>query len=413
MNKELEVLKSHWQREKDLITKIRNIKEQTEKLKIEEAEYQKQAQLDKVAQIRYGKIPKFDEELKELNQRLTQLQKSRKMLKEEVDEEDIAEIVAKWTRIPVSRLIEGEIEKLIRMEEELRKRVVGQDEAVRLVSDCLRRARSGLADSNRPLGSFMFLGPTGVGKTELVKTLAWFLFNSEHNLVRIDMSEYMEKFSVSRLIGAPPGYVGYEEGGQLTEAVRRKPYSVILFDEIEKAHPEVFNILLQVLDEGRLTDSQGRVVNFRNTVIIMTSNIGSEYFIDPTVTRKNVEESIRREIRKHFRPEFLNRLDEIIVFNHLTIGNINDIVGFQFNILKERLRHKNIEVELSPAAAEFLSDRAFSPEYGARPVKRIIQKFIVSPLSIKILNNEFKRSDKIVIEERNKDIVFVLSKKGD
>ncbi|MCK4810076.1 MAG: ATP-dependent chaperone ClpB, partial [Candidatus Omnitrophica bacterium] len=406
LNKELEVLKSHWQKEKDLITKIRNIKEQTEKLKIEEVECQKQAQLDKVAQIRYGKIPKLNEELEELNQGLNQLQKTMKMLKEEVDEEDIAEIVAKWTRIPVSKLMEGEVEKLIRMEEELKKRVVGQDEAMRLISDCIRRARSGLADPNRPLGTFMFLGPTGVGKTELVKTLAGFLFNSEHNLIRIDMSEYMEKFSVSRLIGAPPGYVGYEEGGQLTEAVRRKPYSVLLFDEIEKAHPEVFNVLLQVLDEGRLTDSQGRVVNFRNTVIIMTSNIGSEYFADPTATRKSIEEKIRREIKKYFRPEFLNRLDEIIIFNHLNMENIKDIVGFQFDILKERLSSKNIEIELTSEAREFLGERGFSPEYGARPIKRLIQKLVINPLSREILQGKFKERDKVSVGLEDKNIIF-------
>ena len=406
LNKELEVLKQHWQKEKELITKIRRIKEEIEELKIESMEYQKQAQLDKVAQIRYGKIPQLNQELEGLNKKLGELQKTKKMLKEEVDEEDIAEIVSKWTGIPVARLMEGEIERLLKMEKELKKRVVGQDEAIRLISDCIRRARSGLADPNRPLGSFLFLGPTGVGKTELAKTLAWFLFDSEYNLIRIDMSEYMEKFSVSRLIGAPPGYVGYQEGGQLTEAVRRRPYSVILFDEIEKAHPEVFNLLLQVLDEGRLTDSQGRIVNFKNTVIIMTSNLGSEYFSDPTVTKKSIEERIKVELKRYFRPEFLNRLDEVIIFNRLTIENIKDIVEIQFNMLKERLKDKKIDLELTPQAKEFLAEKGFSPEYGARPIKRTIQKLIVDPLSKKILEGIFKENDTVLIDVKNKEMVF-------
>jgi ATP-dependent Clp protease ATP-binding subunit ClpB len=406
LNEELKVLMSRWQREKELITKIRKIKQDIENAKFEAIEYQKQAQLDKVAEIRYGRIPQLNEELNKLNKEQNLLQKSGRMLKEEVDEEDIAEIVSKWTGIPVSKLMEGEVQKLLKMEEALKKRVVGQDEAIRLISDCIRRARSGLADPNRPLGTFLFLGPTGVGKTELAKTLAWFLFDSERNLVRIDMSEYMEKFSVSRLIGAPPGYVGYEEGGQLTEAVRRRPYSVLLFDEIEKAHPDVFNLLLQVFDEGRLTDSQGRVVNFRNTVIIMTSNIGSEYFSDPTITVKGVEQKIRLELKKHFRPEFLNRLDEIIIFDRLNLDHIKEIVDIQFNILKERLKDKNIEANLSEAARQFLADKGFSPEYGARPLKRILQKLVIDPLSVKILNNEFKEGSKILVDLEGRDIVF-------
>jgi len=406
IEEELARLNEHWQKEKRLITRIREIKETIEKLKIEAIDYQKQAQLDKVAEIRYGKIPQLTKELETLNKELSEIEKDRKMLKEEVDEEDIAEIVSRWTHIPVSKLMEGEISKLLRMEEELKKRVVGQDEAIKLISDCIRRARSGLADPNRPLGSFLFLGPTGVGKTELAKTLAWFLFDSERNLIRIDMSEYMEKFSVSRLIGAPPGYVGYEEGGQLTEKVRRQPYSVVLFDEIEKAHPEVFNLLLQVLDEGHLTDSQGRLINFKNTVIIMTSNIGSEYFSDITATKKAIEEKIKMELRRHFRPEFLNRLDEIIVFNHLTMENIKEIVQIQFNFLKGRLEGKKIEIELTEEAKEFLAERGFSPEYGARPLKRTIQKLVIDPLSIKILNGEFKEGDKIVVKLKERKIVF-------
>jgi len=406
LKEELDKEKGQWQKEKNLITKISGIKKEIENLKSKAADYQKQALLDKVAEIRYGNIPKLEEELKVLNKQLAEIQESKKMLKEEVDEEDIAEIVSRWSGIPVSKLMEAEVDKLIRMEEELSKRVVGQSEAINLISSCVRRARSGLADPNRPLGSFMFLGPTGVGKTELAKTLAQFLFNTENNLIRIDMSEYMEKFSVSRLIGAPPGYVGYEEGGQLTEAVRRKPYSVILFDEIEKAHPEVFNLLLQILDEGHITDSKGKVVNFKNTVIIMTSNIGSEYFRDPTVTMKGVAEKIKAELKKHFRPEFLNRMDEIIIFNRLALADIAKIVDIQFDILKERIKDKHIDITLSDKAKSMLADKGFSPEYGARPIKRTIQKLIIDPLSMKILKGDFKEGDTIKVSVKDNAIVF-------
>ncbi|MCK9614160.1 MAG: ATP-dependent chaperone ClpB [Candidatus Omnitrophica bacterium] len=406
LNKELNALREHWRKEKELITKIRNIKEEIEDLKLKSSEFQKQALLDKVAEIRYGKIPKLTQELEGLNAQLAAFQKKEKMLKEEVDEEDIAEVVSRWTGIPVTSLMEEEVTKLIKMEEELKKKVVGQDNAIELISNCIRRARSGLSDPNRPLGSFLFLGPTGVGKTELAKTLAWFLFNSEHNLIRIDMSEYMEKFSVSRLIGAPPGYVGYEEGGQLSEQVRRRPYSVILFDEIEKAHPDVFNILLQILDEGRLTDSQGRVVNFKNTVIILTSNIGSEYFNDLSVSVKGLEEKLKLEVKKYFRPEFINRLDEIIIFNRLNLDGIKKIVDIQMNVLKERLKDKKIEIELTQSAREFLADRGFSPEYGARPLKRVMQKLMIDQLSSKIIQGSFKENDKIMIDVKNRQIVF-------
>ena len=409
LNKQLKDKKEQWQKEKDLILRIRKVKEEIEHLKLKAIEFQKNAQLDKVAEIRYGKIPQLSKELEELNKKLAESQKKAKMLKEEVDEEDIAQIVSKWTGIPAHRLMEEEVKKLLRMEEELKKRVVGQDEAIQLISDCVRRARSGLSDPNRPLGSFLFLGSTGVGKTETAKTLAWFLFNSENNLIRIDMSEYMEKFSVSRLIGAPPGYVGYEEGGQLTEKVRRQPYSVILLDEIEKAHPEVFNLLLQVLDEGRLTDSQGRMVNFKNTVIIMTSNIGSEYFNDFTLTKKTIEEKIKMKLREHFRPEFLNRLDEIIIFNSLGLAQIKKIVDIQIEILKERLKEKKIDLELTSKAKEFIADRGYSPEYGARPLKRAIQKLIINPLSVKLIAGEFKEQDVVLVDVENKNLVF---KKG-
>jgi len=406
LNKELGVLKEHWQKEKDFITQIQKAKEDIEKLKTQGFDLEKSGELQKVAEIRYGEIPALTGQLEDLNKKLAVVQKQNKMLKEEVDEEDIAQIVSRWTGIPVSSLMEEEVKRLLRMEGELKKRVVGQDETIQLVSDCVRRARSGLADPLRPLGTFLFLGPTGVGKTELAKTLAWFLFNSEHNLIRIDMSEYMEKFSVSRLIGAPPGYVGYEQGGQLTEKVRRKPYAVILFDEIEKAHPDVFNILLQILDEGRLTDSRGRAVNFKNTLVILTSNIGSEYFNDPEAKKPAIEKNLRQELKRHFRPEFLNRLDEIIIFNSLGLESIKSIVAIQMKILKERLQDQKIEVELTFQAREFLAEKGFSPEYGARPLKRTLQRLIINPLSAKIIAGEFKEGDKIRIDVQNRKIVF-------
>ena len=409
LNKELTVKKEHWQKEKDLISQIRKLKEDIENLKLEANDYQKRGELGKVAEIRYGKIPSLDKQFEDLNKKLIDIQKKEKMLKEEVDEEDIASIVARWTGIPASRLMEEEVRKLLRMEDELKKRVVGQDQALEMISDCIRRSRSGLSDPNRPLGSFLFLGPTGVGKTETVKALAEFLFNSEHNMIRIDMSEYMEKFSVSRLIGAPPGYVGYEEGGQLTEKVRRKPYSVVLLDEIEKAHPDVFNILLQVLDDGRLTDSQGRVVNFKNTVIIMTSNIGSEYFNDISLKIPAIEEKIKLKLKEHFRPEFLNRLDEIIFFNRLDLAQIKDIVDIQMKILTQRLFEKRITVKLTPSARDLIADKGFSPEYGARPLKRTIQKLIIDPLSKEMIGGKFKEGDSITIDVRGKDIVFKKS----
>ncbi len=406
LSNELAIQKVHWQKERDIITKIRKVNEEIEILKNQCVDLEKEANLAKVAEIRYGAIPNLSKELNSLNEKLVEVQKNVKMLKEEVDEEDIAQIVARWTGVPVSRLMEEEVKKLIVMEEELKTRVVGQDKAIQLISDCIRRSRSGLADPNRPLGSFLFLGPTGVGKTELARTLAWFLFNSEHHLVRIDMSEYMEKFSVSRLIGAPPGYVGYDEGGQLTEKVRRQPYSIVLFDEIEKAHSDVFNILLQVLDEGTLTDSQGRQVNFKNTVIILTSNIGSEFFNNFETTKSAIEKNLKLELKKHFKPEFLNRLDETIIFNTLSLDNIKYIADIQIDILKERLKERNIEINITPRGREFISEKGFSPEYGARPLKRKIQKLLINPLSVKIIQNEFKDGDKITIDVKNRLFVF-------
>ena len=406
LNEELNIKKNHWQNEKGLISRIRKTNESIEELKNQSIDFQKQAQLQKVAEIRYGKIPQLIRELGGLNKKLAEVQKNEKMLKEEVDEEDIAQIVSSWVGIPVSRLMEEEVRKLLRMEEELKKRVVGQNEAIRLVSDCIRRARSGLGDPNQPLGSFLFLGPTGVGKTELAKSLAWFLFNNEQNLVRLDMSEYMEKFSLSRLIGAPPGYVGYDEGGQLTEKVRRNPYSVVLFDEIEKAHPDVFNILLQILDDGVLTDSTGKKVNFKNTVVIMTSNIGSEQFNDFNLTKKAIEQNLRQEIKKYFRPEFLNRLDEIVIFDSLTLDNIKGIVDIQMRIIRERLKDKKIELKLTSGACELIAEKGFSPEYGARPLKRTIQKLVINPLSLKLIGGEFKEDDKIVIDAVKRSLVI-------
>ncbi|MCD6539104.1 MAG: ATP-dependent chaperone ClpB [Candidatus Omnitrophica bacterium] len=406
LQEELNSLKARWQKEKELISNIRKLKEEIEALKIREKNLEREAQLDRVAEIRYGKIPQLEKKLADFNQQLKQLQKEGSLLKEEVDEEDIAEIVSRWTGIPVSKLMEEEVKKLIRMEEVLKERVLGQDEAIIAISNCIRRSRAGLSDVNRPIGSFMFLGPTGVGKTHLAKTLAWFLFNDENALVRIDMSEYMEKFSTSRLIGAPPGYVGYEEGGQLTEPVRRRPYRVVLFDEIEKAHPEVFNILLQVLDEGRLTDSQGRTVNFKNTVIILTSNIGSEYFQESGVSWEEIRTKIHSELKRRFRPEFLNRLDEIIIFRKLSKSAIKGVVQLQLKPIKEKLKAKKIDLVVEEEVVEFLTEVGYSPDYGARPLKRAIQKFIIDPLSKKFLAGEFKEQDKIIAKLKNKEVIF-------
>ncbi|MBD3289814.1 AAA domain-containing protein, partial [candidate division KSB1 bacterium] len=335
-----------------------------------------------------------------------ELQKDRKMLKEEVDEEDISEIVSRWTGIPVSQMLESEREKLIKMEERIHQRLVDQNEAVSAVADAIRRARAGLQDQERPIGSFIFLGSTGVGKTELARSLAEFLFDDEKAMVRIDMSEYMERHSVSRLVGAPPGYVGYEEGGQLTEAVRRRPYSVVLLDEIEKAHPEVFNILLQILDDGRLTDNKGRTVNFTNTIIIMTSNLGANLIMEKTKditdeNREQVHEEIKREMEKvlkqSLRPEFLNRVDEVIVFHALTRENIKQIVQLQFRNIKKMMRDKGIEIELSPDAADYLAQIGYDPVFGARPLKRMIQKMVTNPLAVKLLNNEIQKGNRIEV----------------
>jgi len=392
-------MKAHWQQEKEVISSIRQLKEEMDKTKTEADQAERDANLARAAELRYGRLMELEKELQQQNQKLAQLQKNQKMLKEEVDEEDIAETVSKWTGIPVSRLIEAEIEKLLNMEERLKQRVVGQDKAVESVSNAIRRARAGLQDPHRPIGSFIFLGPTGVGKTELSKALAQFLFDDERAMVRLDMSEYMEKHTVSRLIGAPPGYVGYEEGGYLTEAVRRKPYSVILLDEIEKAHNDVFNILLQIMEDGRLTDGHGRTVDFKHTVIIMTSNIGSQWITD--LNQKDdqeMENRVTEALKNHFKPEFLNRVDDIIIFNRLGMEQIKAIVDIQVNNLAKMLEGRKLSIEISEKARELLAKEGFDPVYGARPLKRVIQNQIQNVLALQLLEGKIKEGDKVLVD---------------
>jgi ATP-dependent Clp protease ATP-binding subunit ClpB len=398
-----------WENEKKAISKIREIKEKIEKTKQAMKEAEREVNYTRLAELQYGEMSHLEKELKKEEERLTELQRTEKMLKEEVDEEDVAEVVSKWTGIPVSRMVEGEVEKLIHMEERLRQRVVGQKDAIIAVSNAVRRARAGLQDPNRPIGSFIFMGPTGVGKTELARALAEFLFDDEQAMVRIDMSEFMEKHSVARLIGAPPGYVGYEEGGFLTEAVRRRPYSIVLMDEIEKAHPEVFNILLQILDDGRLTDGHGRTVDFKNTVVIMTSNIGSQWIVD--LGEKDYEEMRRRvmdAVRAHFKPEFLNRIDELIIFHGLGIEEIKAIVEIQVKKLEQRLLDRRIQLKMTEKAKEWLAKEGFDPAYGARPLKRVIQKEIQDRLAMKILEGKFKEGDTVTadLDSKKGELVF-------
>jgi ATP-dependent Clp protease ATP-binding subunit ClpB len=391
--------KARWQAEKEAIGKIHKLKEQIEQLKAEEQKYERAGELAKVAEIRYGKIAAAERDLKQAEERFASVQKDAPMLKEEVDEEDIAKLVSKWTGIPTGRLLEGEVQKLVHMEERLRQRVVGQDDALARVSNAVRRSRAGLSDAKRPIGSFIFLGPTGVGKTELARALAEFLFDDEKLMIRIDMSEYMEKHSVSRLIGAPPGYVGYEEGGQLTEQVRRHPYSVILFDEIEKAHPDVFNVLLQILDDGRLTDGKGRTVDFRNTVLVMTSNVGSTAIYelsskDPERARKEAMEALRSS----FRPEFINRIDEIVIFNPLGKEQLKNIVVMLLKSVEKLLVERQISLELTPAAQELLLSEGYDPAYGARPLRRTIQRLIQDPLAMQILEGTVLPGDHVRVD---------------
>ena len=398
-------LKAQWQNEKAEIDKAGKLQEELESLRTQLEQAQRRGELARASEIQYGRIPELTRQLNEHNSKLGELQQGGQMLKEEVTEEDIAEVVASWTHIPVSRLQEGERQKLVKMEERLMQRVIGQKPAIVAVSNAVRRARAGLQDENRPIGSFIFLGPTGVGKTELSRALAEFLFDDENAMVRIDMSEYMEKHTVARLIGAPPGYVGYEEGGQLSEAVRRKPYSVILFDEIEKAHHDVFNVLLQVLDDGRITDGQGRTVDFKNTVIIMTSNIGSQFITDEW--RRDKDSSLVMDaLRQHFRPEFLNRVDEIIIFDRLDEEELKQIVEIQLKRLVRRLENQKITLELTDSAKAFVAREGHDPVYGARPLKRAIQKSILDPLSLDILEGKFREGQTIRVDQRNGSLAF-------
>ena len=383
--------KAQWDNEKNAVGKVQKLREDLDAAKAELETAQRNYDLNRAAELQYGTIPELQRQLAE-EERIASEGKARTLVRDKVTEEEIARIIERWTGIPVARLMEGEREKLLHLEDELHKRVIGQDEAVRLVSEAILRSRAGIADPNKPIGSFLFLGPTGVGKTELAKTLAEALFDSEKNLVRIDMSEYMEKFSVSRLIGAPPGYVGYEEGGQLTEAVRRKPYSVVLFDEVEKAHPDVFNVLLQVLDDGRITDSQGRTVDFKNTIIILTSNLGSQYLLDGIDLSGEVSEEARAQVnellRRSFRPEFLNRLDEIVFYKPLTKDNITHIIDLLVTDLNRRLADKQLTVVLTDSAKQYVIDSAYDPIYGARPLKRFVQHTVETLISRKIIADE-------------------------
>ncbi len=408
LGEELDRLVAHWQLEKDTIEAIQSAKQEIEEARAQAERTERSGDLQAAAELRYGRLPELERQLESRQDELTDLQSDLRMLKEEVDEEDVAEVVSRWTGVPVTRLMEGEVEKLIRLEDHLHERVVGQDEAVTVVANAIRRGRAGLSDPHRPIGSFIFLGPTGVGKTELARALANFLFDDERAMVRIDMSEYMEKHSVSRLIGAPPGYVGYDEGGQLTEAVRRRPYAVILLDEVEKAHPDVFNTLLQLMDDGRLTDGQGRTVDFTNAVLIMTSNLGSE-FIDPDLPDEAVEDGVLNIVRSHFRPEFLNRVDDIVVFSRLSKEDLRQIVDIQFEILGKRLATRRIQLELTDEAAAWLSEHGYDPSFGARPLKRLMQKEIADKLALQLLEGRFSDGDTISVGVVGDELAFTTA----
>ena len=399
-------MKAHWLQEKTAVTRIRELKERIEDTRMQAEMAEREGNLDRAAELRYGTLVALEKSLEDATAAWDALQSEQRYLKEEVDEEDVAEVVSKWTGIPVAKLMEGEVAKLVHMEENLHGRVVGQDDAIEAVSNAIRRARSGLSDPNRPIGSFIFLGPTGVGKTELARALAEFLFDDERALVRIDMSEYQERHTVSRLIGAPPGYVGYDEGGQLTEIVRRRPYSVLLLDEIEKAHPDVFNVLLQLLDEGRLTDGQGRTVDFRNTVVIMTSNLGSHIIMDSGPSDELIRARVMEEMRQQFRPEFLNRVDEILIFHRLTQDHLRAIVDIQLRGLQKRLGERGITLAMTDKAREFLAERGFDPAYGARPLKRLIQKEIQDQLALRLLQGDFSDGDRIEADAGEGGLVF-------
>lgn len=409
LNEQSGTMKVHWRAEKEVISQMRDLKGKIEAAKIEEEQAEREGDLAKAAKLRYGDLLDLGKELIIANDRLQEVQKDQKMLKEEVDADDIAEVVAKWTGIPVTRLLEGEIAKLMEMESRLERRVVGQDGAISAVANAIRRARAGLGDPDKPIGSFIFLGPTGVGKTELAKALAEFLFDDEKAMIRLDMSEYMEKHTVARLVGAPPGYVGFKEGGQLTEAVRRRPYSVLLLDEIEKAHSDVFNMLLQILDDGRLTDGHGRTVDFRNTVIIMTSNVGSEWINEFAGNPEEIERRIKEALQMRFRPEFLNRIDEVVIFKSLAIEEITKIVDIQIELLRTRLAERKVKLELTEAAKESLALEGFDPVYGARPLKRVLQKRVYDPLALKLLDGEISESSVVTVDAKDGEIIFVAS----
>jgi ATP-dependent Clp protease ATP-binding subunit ClpB len=396
-------LKAQWESEKGVITQINELKKKLEDAREAANRAEREGDLNRAAELRYGDVPQLQRDLDAQSQKLAEMQKGGALLREEVTDEDIAEIVSKWTGVPVTKMLESEIQKLVRMEDRLKQRVIGQEEAVTAVSNAVRRSRAGLKDPNRPVGSFIFMGPTGVGKTELARALAEFLFDDENAMVRIDMSEYMERHAVARLIGAPPGYVGYEEGGQLTEAIRRRPYAVVLFDEIEKAHPEVFNVLLQVLDDGRLTDSKGRVVDFKNTVIIMTSNVGAQYIFEfqksmqSPAQEEEMRKQVEQELHRHFRPEFLNRIDDVIIFHALNLGHIKRIIEVQLKNLQKMIADRGLTLEVSESAKEVLAKEGYDPAFGARPLKRALQREIIDPLAIRLLEGTFKQGDTVFV----------------
>ncbi len=410
LREEADAMRAHWEQEKSTIGRIRDIKGQIETARTELERAEREADLEGAARLRYGTLPELERALVGANDALAEQQLTRRMLKEEVDEEDVAEVVAAWTGIPLNRLLEGEVEKLLHMEERLHERVIGQEDAVAAVANALRRSRAGLSDPDRPIGSFIFLGPTGVGKTELARALAGFMFDDERAMVRIDMSEYMERHSVARLIGAPPGYVGFDEGGQLTEAVRRRPYAVLLLDEIEKAHADVFNVLLQLLDDGRLTDGQGRVVDFTNTVVIMTSNIGSQFLLDG-IDGEIAEERVMGALRDHFRPEFLNRVDEIVVFSRLDREQLGAIVELQAARLRQRLADRGVDLEITEAARELLGREGYDPAYGARPLKRLVQRRLENPLAQRMLAGEVRDGDRVVVDAVGDEVTFTTAER--
>jgi len=403
-----EQLEKSWQEQKRIISELHEKRKQLDKLRAELEQAEREVLLEKAAEIKYGKIPKLEEEVKNLEEKWNLIPEEKRLLKDQVTEEDIAKIVTRWTQIPVAKLLQSEAEKLANLEKELQKRVVGQDHALKKIANAIRRSRAGLSEEKRPIGSFLFLGPTGVGKTETAKALAYALFNDENSMVRIDMSEYQEAHTVSRLIGAPPGYVGYEEGGQLTEAVRRKPFCVVLFDELEKAHPQVFNVFLQILDEGRLTDGQGRTINFRNTILIMTSNLGSELFRE--AKKKSIEEKLIHKVNLFFKPEFINRLDAIVIFNPITAETMEKITKLQLENVAQRLKKQGLDIEFSQSLVSYLKIKGFSEVFGARPLKRLIEEDIIDPIALKIVDGEIKPKDKIFVDYELKKGVRILIK---